>query len=404
MKTLFVGLQYDRDLEKAYLALSKYGLQAAANEFQWNTCDGLIDSLGTLDVITALPVATYPKYKKLYLQKRVWKYRNCSITELPCVNLPLIKQVQRKENCYHEIKEWIHRTPAERHLIILYSLYLPYLQAISQLINEKEEVRALVIVTDLPGKYGVKFSKRLMNWIAGKIGDRAMRYQRDFHGYVLLTDAMKVPLEVGNKPYVVVEGIAKSQNRTSERIRENAVKYILYTGTLNRAFGIESLLNAFDKIQDEKIELWICGVGDAESDVIKRAKGNQRIKYLGFQTKQDVLRLQSEALILVNPRTSEGEYTKYSFPSKTIEYMASGVPVVMHHLAGIPEEYDDYIVFAKDDSSDALYEALNVVIAWTHEQRVRFGKRAQSFIEKQKTPTVQAKKILHLADMCFQMD
>lgn len=398
VKTLFVGLQYDRALEKTYLALSKCGLQAAANEFQWNTCDGLIDTLDDLDILTALPVATYPKYKELYLQKRIWKYRGCSITELPCVNLPLIKQKQRKNACYHAIKEWIHRTPSERHLIILYSLYLPYLQAISRIINEMEEVRALVIVTDLPGKYGVQLSGKMLNWIASKIGDRAMKLQKNFHGYVLLTDAMKVPLEVGSKPYVVVEGIYNQRQSITPITSDNDGKcHILYAGTLHRQFGIITLLEAF-KYLDGDTELWICGTGDCEKDVRKAALNDARIRFYGYVSSDEVEKLRSCATVLVNPRPNEGEYTKYSFPSKTMGYIASGKPVVMYKLDGIPDEYDQYLIYPQDSSPKALADAIKYVIQRPKDEIEKMGEKAREFICMQKNSKEQASKIVKMIE------
>ena len=44
----------------------------------------------------------------------------------------------------------------------------------------------------------------------------------------------------------------------------------------------------------------------------------------------------AQSLWPVNPRQNNEEFTKYSFPSKTMEYLASGVPVVAYKLDGIP--------------------------------------------------------------------
>ena len=54
--------------------------------------------------------------------------------------------------------------------------------------------------------------------------------------------------------------------------------------------------------------------------------------------------LQKTADVLVNPRLNEGEYTKYSFPSKTMEYLSTGRPVVCYKLDGIPDEYDKHLM------------------------------------------------------------
>ena len=72
--------------------------------------------------------------------------------------------------------------------------------------------------------------------------------------------------------------------------------------------------------------------------------------------------MQHKATILVNPRTSEGEFTKYSFPSKTMEYLLAGKSVVINRIPGIPEEYFNYVYTPKDESIEALAECLTNVL------------------------------------------
>ena len=48
-------------------------------------------------------------------------------------------------------------------------------------------------------------------------------------------------------------------------------KVIFYSGTLNYRFGIKNLLDAFDELNDDKCELWICGSGEAAEEIIERA-------------------------------------------------------------------------------------------------------------------------------------
>lgn len=404
MKVLFVGIQFDRELEATYLSNSKSGLSAAANEFQWNVCDGLIDCVDDdMEILSALPVGVYPRhYKKFLLNSRDWTYRGIQVTEIGSINLPIFKQYQREQACHKRIKKWIEDTPNEQHLIILYSLYTPYLRAISRVIKENESVRAVMIVTDLPGEYGLLPQNKVSAYFALKTGKEAMNLAKGLHGFVLLTEDMKYPLKIGTKPYVVVEGITKPlTSNYGIKYNHTSPKYILYTGTLNKAYGIMHLLDAFSLIKDSEVELWICGTGEAESDIKEHSQTNSRIKYLGFQMKEAVLNLQANAMVLINPRTTAGEYTKYSFPSKTIEYLASGVPVVMHKLPGIPAEYDDYIVFAEDDSDAALARALNGVICWDNGTRTAFGDRGKKFVECSKNPIAQAQKIFALGEKCM---
>lgn len=47
--------------------------------------------------------------------------------------------------------------------------------------------------------------------------------------------------------------------------------------------------------------------------------------------------ISKNADVLVNPRQNDDEYTKYSFPSKNIEYLMTGNAVMAYMLDGIPE-------------------------------------------------------------------
>lgn len=66
------------------------------------------------------------------------------------------------------------------------------------------------------------------------------------------------------------------------------------------------------------------------------ATKDRRIQYLGSIPHDEILQLQRTASLLVNPRTPEGIYTKYSFPSKTMEYLASGTPTLYMNCQEFP--------------------------------------------------------------------
>ena len=99
-------------------------------------------------------------------------------------------------------------------------------------------------------------------------------------------------------------------------------------------------------------------------------------------------------MLLVNPRTPEGEFTKYSFPSKTMEYMASGVPVLMYRLPGIPEEYFNYCYKVEDVGETALTKAIEDVLNKSSEELANMGKSAREFILEHKNPIAQMGKVV----------
>ena len=102
--------------------------------------------------------------------------------------------------------------------------------------------------------------------------------------------------------------------------------------------------------------------------------------------------MQRQASILVNPRRPEGEYTKYSFPSKTMEYLASGTPTVMFHLPGMPNEYLPYIEIIDDKSPSGLKDSLEKMLACSQQELDEIGSKARDFIMRNKTADVQMKR------------
>jgi glycosyltransferase involved in cell wall biosynthesis len=155
-----------------------------------------------------------------------------------------------------------------------------------------------------------------------------------------------------------------------------------------------NLLDAFEKITDLEYRLWICGEGELRKEIIKRSRRDPRIIYYGQIPRERVLQLQREATVLVNPRTSEGEFTKYSFPSKTMEYLASGTPSIIHKLPGIPDEYFKFCFVPEEENSNGLYNMIVKVCEMESSELEIFGRKAQDFILKFKNPSYQCGKIL----------
>jgi len=395
---LFLGCLFKKTDEKNILDSSKVGLSNAANLFQWDLLNGLnkIPDIN-LEIINVLPVGVYPtQYEKLKLksQKWVWKNNKKNI-EIGSINLPFLKQFQRYKRIKKIIRKKIKNN--EHKNIIIYSTYLPFLKAISDL-NEK--INVTLIVTDLPEYYDLAdvgiFRKTLRKIYSYFIYKNLSR----INSFVLLTEQMKTKLEVGNRPYIIVEGIAdiSSVKRQKESLQKfkNDEKIILYTGTLHYKFGIKTLLEGFKLIKDNNYKLWICGVGEAEEEIKKLSKKDKRIKYYGYVVKSKIEELQKKATLLINPRPNIGEYTKYSFPSKTIEYLLSGTPVLMHKLDGIPDEYDDYLFYFDGQTSNDIASKIKEICEKSEKERNVFGKRAFEFIKKNKNNYVQAKKIMKM--------
>ena len=383
---VFLGCLFDRAREKEYLQNSKKGLSNAANTFQWNLIEGFYQNAQSVKIVNALPVGTFPKqYKKLRLRSGKWG-NDGNNYELGCLNLPVIKQHRR----YIGAKRLIKKSDDKN--VVIYSTYAPFLKAVYKL---DSSYNVSLIVTDLPDFYDLGNVSAFRKFLRKINNKKIYRYLSRIDKFVLLTEQMAEPLRVGNRPYVVVEGIA---NGCPGEFGTPEKKSILYTGTLHKQFGILTLLEAFSLIEDPDAELWICGGGDARAEVEAAAQKDSRIKFFGYVSKDTVRELQQKAYILINPRQNDGEYTKYSFPSKTMEYMLSGKPVLMYKLSGIPAEYDPYLYYIEGNSAEDMKNAVLKIFESDGGEIAKRSLAAARFVAENKCSAVQAKKIIDLME------
>ena len=108
----------------------------------------------------------------------------------------------------------------------------------------------------------------------------------------------------------------------------------------------------------------------------------------------EIVQKEYEASVLVNPRPVNQEFTPYSFPSKTLEYMMSGTPVITTRLPGIPEEYFDVLYVFQDDTPQGIADTLRDFFGQPEQARLERGMQARKFAEQNKSNVAQSHKIL----------
>ena len=91
-------------------------------------------------------------------------------------------------------------------------------------------------------------------------------------------------------------------------------------------------------------ELHIFGKGEYEQELNDISKVHSNIIYHGFVSRDEILKWQKNAKLLVNPRNNASQFNEYSFPSKNFEYMLSGVPYLGYKLSGMTDKYDPFFI------------------------------------------------------------
>ena len=277
--------------------------------------------------------------------------------------------------------------------IIIFSPYPPFFPALYHL---PTDTTVTLVVADVPllGVTNPLPHRIIYNFLVKPLLKR-------IDNFVLLTEQMTIPMNVGERPYIVLEGIADiaPEALQHEKYRSER-KIIFYAGALQNEYGIKNLVAAFKHIRNPDYELWICGSGTAEKDIIEHSKNDSRIKYFGYVTNKENRKMQQQATLLINPRTNEGEFTKYSFPSKTIEYMLAGRPVLMYKLDGTPDEYDRYLYYMTGTDPERMAARITEICEKPQDELETFGKAAQQFVVNNKNKIMQTKKIAEMLSRC----
>ena len=164
-------------------------------------------------------------------------------------------------------------------------------------------------------------------------------------GYVFLTEAMNVKLNPAHKPYVVIEGLCDANMiRCEKKNTENKdIRKCMYAGLLDVRYGVKMMVDGFILADLLNVELHIYGDGPYAEELTKITEKHPNVVYHGTVMNDVVIQAELDADLLINPRPTHEEFTKYSFPSKNMEYMATGTPVLTTNLPGMPEEYKLYV-------------------------------------------------------------
>lgn len=396
MRYLFLGGVYPPQLYKRILTKSKRGFQSAADALQNALIEGLsLHNVG-LNVLTAPFISSFPFGSSILFFKGSNYKHNLRIDSksISFINLPVIKEFLIAESLSDELLKW-SKLDNNKKCIIVYSLQVNLLKAAIKAKLNDPDIIICSIIPDLPEYMN---SNRIYSLLG--LRARALKYIYDnlknVDYYVLLSKFMIEKLDLSEERCVIMEGIYSKTEGDSFTSFDKEEKIILYTGSLDKKYGIDNLLQAFKMIKDKNYRLWICGDGSMKKEVEVLQIYDDRIIYYGLLSREKVLFMQKKATVLVNPRLPKGDYTKYSFPSKTMEYLASGTPVILYKLDGIPVEYFQFCFVPKDLTVNSLKEKIISVCEMSEYERTKFGRYAAAFIRKNKNPSVQTKKIINL--------
>lgn len=335
-----------------------------------------------LEVITSPDIASWPR-GPLFLQTE--KNVEEGLVMVSSLNISFLKQLWTISSMAIEASKFIRKSKDRVVVVIPYIVFRHVftLRLLKHLFPKK--VVQAVVVPD------IFFPNR---WLLERANRWTENMAMQFDAYILYTKKMAERLHVKEGHYEVIEGFREVPAR--KPVLSNDFK-IVYAGSLNLNYGIGRLLEALPLIKDPNVQLHLYGAGSAVPLIKKISERDKRLYFHGRVPNVEAVNAIYSASILINPRNAEdGEYTEYSFPSKDIEYMATGIPTLLCKLPGMPEEYYGHFIDMGAASPEEIAEGIKRVKAMGKEERDSLGRSARSFIIERMDCDKQGERIVNL--------
>lgn len=322
-------------------------------------------------LISAAPIQPYPVTSLRSFLEREFEENGKRGVIMGASNARLMRHVSRFVACLRMTgrlrREW--RPDA----VFVHGVHSPFL--LYALFLRLFGIKAFVVLTDEPG---------IMLATDGKLR-RAMKLVDRFvvrlllkgmTGVLALAPALAAELARG-KPALIFPGIISDDwaAAVALRVPEQEIPgfTVTYAGGIEASYGAALLVGAA-RLSPEII-FRLCGKGRYADEVRSSVPANVVLSgFLGQDAIADEL---LAASLLINPRPTSSEFSARSFPSKLLEYLATGRPVMTTQIVSIPAELAGSFYYIEDETPEGVARAIAEVAALPAEERRRFGAAAR---------------------------
>jgi glycosyltransferase involved in cell wall biosynthesis len=307
-------------------------------------------------IVSQRPVRLFPRSRVLYVRASRHELESgLSVRMVPFVNLPILRPLTVGAMVVVELMRWRGASRSSRRVVLTYNLTEPS-GLFTLIVARLLKATALACVNDIfvPGEtVADSWSRRIDFWMQRRLIKR-------FDG--LSVPNRQISREFAPKlPWVRNEG--GISNAVVRRFAHPAPPHeigrdqpftIVYAGSLTDVNGVPELVAGFTRLAGSGYRLIVAGRGPEEGPIVRAAAQDARIEFRGYLSEAEVLALYAEADLLLNLRITKRIRTDYFFPSKLIEFLATGVPVLSTATGHVREEFGEVLFLLEDETPEAL--------------------------------------------------
>lgn len=371
------------------------------HKFGWSFARSLSKGFDEVILISACPVQNYPLVDRLFFRGESFSSQGFRGVMLWFINFLVLKHLTRLTACLTTVLPLLRRQRIE--WVFIHGVHTPYL--IFSLLIRLAGYRIVVVLTDPPGAVLqtdgkiARVLKKLDTFLVKLALSRV-------NGVIALAPNLAERL-APKRPCLVFPGILESkldaplcspaqQNSCSSSPRPFT---IVYAGGLSSAYGVDRLVAAVQGIDDTTpVCLKLFGRGDQEDRIRRLMSSDSRIIYGGFVDSDTLWPELCNADLLINPRPTTELFSSLSFPSKLIEYLATGRPVLTTRINSIPQDLNSCYYFIDDESIVGIRNSIRFVIQLPECDRLNFGFAAKEYARTHLSEDATGKKIADFID------
>lgn len=185
-------------------------------------------------------------------------------------------------------------------------------------------------------------------------------WETKVNGYIALSDFVRKKLIEGgfdsSRIYVKPNFVLSPPTPIAY---EEKIRTLVFVGRLSPEKGVNTMLEAFQMLNEPSLELLVIGDGPMMKQL--QARGDAGVRFLGHQPPDEVLARIAESIALIFP--SEWYET---FGRVAIEAYASGTPVIGSDIGAISELIHEGVsgFSFEPGNKDSLYKAMLKVLAF----------------------------------------
>lgn len=355
MKIIYFTTAQDENDYRSFMKQWKIALNPSNQNFH----NKLIRSLALNNDVEVISIRPFSrklmKIKKLKNEEK--KDGNIKWHYLSRSGLKILRATQ----CVPEAKKVLKQIDT-KNAIILTDTINPSVLRTANKINKKYKLPIIGICTDSPSNISgttKSYTKYLLS------------HSDNLDGYIALTDGLNILFNPEQKPHFIMEGLVENREETEEKM--NTKPYFFFGGALMEKYGVYNLIKAFKRLHDDSIDLLICGHHGDKNKLRDEIGKNTNIKLLGLLPVKDVLKYERNCIATINPRPYSEDLDRYSIPSKTLEYMTSGKPVISVRNTILMSKFPDEIVWINSSDVSDIEKGLKEVLSMTPKERENFG-------------------------------